>query len=147
MSMAIESDKAMTRKPRRFLSTKTADERGFATRQPSRAHDENGLGDWDTVFNKLAEWGKTPSKIDEDGLESPSFEAISRTIEIIGVCHGWNKPAPTAIVPDGEGGIALDWSNGEELESIRIEEDGVAECLNFSGTRLVGRFSLLPLPG
>jgi hypothetical protein len=126
-----------------FLDTGTADERGFATPQLLRMNGGSSREEWDAIFNKLIDWAKAPGDVDEDGLKFPSVNAISRTIDVVGLCQQWRKSAPTAMVPDGEGGIALDWSRGEELESIRIEDDGFAECLRFEGQRLVDRF---PLP-
>jgi hypothetical protein len=145
MSMTIESGKAMTKKPRRYLNTKTADERGFATQQPSTMRVAPGA--WDAVFQKLIEWGKSPGRIDEDGLEFPSFEAISQAIEVIRISDNGDEPAPNSVVPDGEGGIALNWSSGDELASIQVAHDGTVEYLKFIGARLVGRFQGQPLPG
>jgi hypothetical protein len=140
MSMMLDScdAMAMTRKPKRVLDTQAADERGFATPPRSRFS-----MDWDQIFKKLGEWGREPGKIDEDDLEFPSYDAISEAIAIIQrVNHRETEPAPS-IVPDGEGGIAIRWSSGDDLQTLQISGDGHIEYLRFRGSRLVDRFPVV----
>jgi len=135
---ASESNQAVTKTPRPYLNTRTAEERGFATPQPFRAQERNASGGWDFAFEKLAEWNMSPSRIDEDGLEFPSVEAISKAREL---CNLQELPisAPSRIVADGEGGLSLKWIHGDQLEAIQIAGDGSAEFVKFVGPRLVIR--------
>ncbi len=142
MTMAFSDTMAMTRRPKRVSDTQAADERGFATPQPSNAWNRTNR-DWDYIFNKLNEWGREPGKVDEDDLVFPSYDAISQAIAIIELLYQEeSEPAPS-IAPDGEGGIAISWSSGDNLETLQISDAGYVEYLRFRGSKLTDRFPVV----
>lgn len=93
---------------------------------------------WDRAVNRLIEFGAADGVTDEDGVEWPSPKAISETLV-------WMQRLPSlpeSILPDGDGGIAIERRSGQVAERIEIDKFGTAEYLRFDDCGLVERRSL-----
>lgn len=75
---------------------------------------------WASGLEKLYRWKSDPSSLEDDGFRPPSpattQDATAMALELIreGI------PAPSWVVPDGDGGVELEWNN-----------DGVTRTLVF----------------
>lgn len=95
---------------------------------------------WQQAIERtLAEWGRDPSQLDEEGTVTPSRETIQLAIDLAALMSKAVLPAPTRIVPDAEGGIVFERQEKGVFESIRISADGSIEHRVFENCRLVFR--------
>ncbi len=95
------------------------------------------MNEWKSFVQKLELWTLSAGKVDEDGLQEPSMNAIGAAAEIIGTLRSQQVKPLTRMVVDGAGGLAMKWIDGESMISIEIDQDGTSELLQFMGNRLV----------
>ncbi|MHB1421927.1 MAG: hypothetical protein ACYC3I_01780 [Gemmataceae bacterium] len=97
----------------------------------------NNRAKWQTVIDDtLVEWGRDPSRFAEDGLAPPSAKAIGAACQIALFLRDYDYDAPLRVVPNGDGGIVFERSQGEIFETIEIQEDGSYEWATFNNGRL-----------
>lgn len=94
------------------------------------------------IDNTLIEWGRDPSVLEDDGVAPPSVETIQRACEIAMILCNRNFPAPTRIVPTGDGGIAFEVDAGGDFVSVEIASEGTVEYFRFSASKLVERYEV-----
>lgn len=94
------------------------------------------------IDGPLASWARDPSQLDDDGLLAPSSATITKASLVAASLRDHGAPAPTRIVPTGDGGIALQFDRGRQFISIEIEPEGVVELLVFDDGRLRHRAAL-----
>jgi hypothetical protein len=95
------------------------------------------------IDSTLIEWGRDPTLLEDDGFTPPSAETLRRACEIASVLRSLRFPAPTRIVPTGDGGISFQAEDGDAFISIEIAADGTVEYFRFSGAKLVERYEVL----
>ena len=100
---------------------------------------QNRMGWQKVIDDRLIEWGKDPSRLEDDGIEAPSRPIIVLACRVARVMRDAGKPPPLRVVPDGDGGIAFEWKDGPASHAIEIEEDGSIEMITFENYRLVSR--------
>lgn len=93
----------------------------------------------------LVEWGRDPTPLDDDGVKAPTGRVIRWAIEIARNLAEREAPAPTRVVPNGDGGIVFELTHRGSCESIEIESDGTAFHSVFFGSRLIHRAVLAQL--
>ena len=105
---------------------------------------------WQSVIDQgLVEWATDPGRrrLEEDGLRPPSTLALQLAVEIVYRLRDNRNPSPCPpplrIVPNGEGGLVMEWVFGDNSMSVEIGEEGTAETLAFELGKLVARDSLL----
>ncbi len=118
------------------VETETADATSLATNELLK---EQFRDEWQQAIDKCVAWGESPSKVDEDDLESPSREAASRAGTLLARLRDNGGAPPTWVVPTGEGGIMLELIRGNQSTSFEIESDGSAEYRLFGNSRLILR--------
>lgn len=94
------------------------------------------------IEEQLAAWALNPSQFEGDDLVPPSAEAISRASTTAISLRDHGAPAPTRIVPTGDGGIAFQYDGEPEFISIEVEPEGRVELLVFNKGRLTHRAEL-----
>jgi hypothetical protein len=102
---------------------------------PSGAHDDV----WQALIDRCLAWGKVPSQIDEDELESPSAAASSAACRLLLALRERGLSPPIRVVGDGEGGVVLEQRGGSIIEEFRVDAQGAGEYLMFDDCRLVER--------
>lgn len=98
---------------------------------------------WQNLIDrKLIEWGRDPSQLDDEGVESPTPEIIQRAILLAEALRDSDDPPPDTVVPDPNGGIVFERQKNGLSEVYHVWDDGTIEWRCFQGTRLVERWSL-----
>ena len=98
---------------------------------------------WQQLIDyRLIEWGWSSDQFDEEGVEPPSRETITRAIKLAQRFRSKGFPPPDSVVPDPNGGIVFERRELDITEVLHIWSDGSAEYQQFQGTRLVERTPL-----
>lgn len=104
----------------------------------------NSFGDdkqstlWNSIVDKpLVEWGLQPSNEDEDGLISPSGEAIARAAQLVRFMRGSNWPVPTSVLADGEGGIVFERKCDPDYQTVEISDSGQMVLYTYKDCKLI----------
>jgi hypothetical protein len=134
MMLASPPDRLATKKHRNYVNTGAVDAKALATQVLP-----GWEAQWREVFNQLSKWGTSPSKIDEDDLQSPSVESLTRATETLDQILAGQFPPPNRLVGDGEGGLVAKWFSGTVISTIRFSEMGEIERAVFDGPRLLWR--------
>lgn len=104
---------------------------------------------WDGLIDsKLIEWGRDPSRLEDDDFVAPSKAIIYVAINVAEAFRDLGKAPPLRVVPNGEGGIAFEREAGSVFESLEIHADGSVTVDLFRDFRLVATTPLdVLLPG
>src|SRR5205085_2923059 len=95
---------------------------------------------WDRIIdNKLIEWGRDPSQLDEEGTITPSKGTIQFAIAVARFLRNSGFSTPTRVVPDAHGGIVFEANDGNVFETIRLSENLSFDYCVFQDCRLVAR--------
>lgn len=98
---------------------------------------------WDRIIDQqLIEWGRDPTRFDDEGVEPPAGETIQRAVAL---AQGWRDDglaAPDNVCVDPSGGIVFERREGSLAEIFHLWDDGTVEYLSFEGTRLINRWKL-----
>lgn len=99
---------------------------------------------WESLVDRtLIEWGRDPAILEDDGIIPPTIGTVKNACDIARVLCRLGLPAPTRIVPTGDGGIAFQADADHDFVSIEIAADGTVEYLRFSGSKLVERYEVV----
>lgn len=96
-------------------------------------------GMWRRTFDKLEAWFRDPSVTRDDDIEPPTREIIDLVAGVASHNQRCGAPAPTRMMPNGEGGIVLEWVKGDDVFTWEFESDGCLEVTHYSGGRRVSR--------
>lgn len=100
-------------------------------------------GAWQRVIDhKLIEWGGNPEKLEDEGVNPPTRETISRAIRLAEAYRDESYAPPDSVVPDPDGGIVFERRDRDVSEVLHVWEDGTVEYQLFQGVRLVVRRTL-----
>lgn len=93
----------------------------------------------------LVEWGKDPLQLEdqEEGIVAPSRRAIQIACNLARFMRDEEEPAPTRVVPDGDGGISFERHDADLFFSLDIHADLTVELVTFRDCQLVSRRRLL----
>ena len=107
------------------------------------SRDDQLAGDWQSLIDhKLIEWGRDPSQLDDEGVESPTGETIQLTIKLAQSLRDAGLAPPDSVVPDPNGGMVFERRESDVSEVFHVWNDGSVEYSCFQGTRLVERWTL-----
>jgi hypothetical protein len=100
--------------------------------------------EWAEARCQLAEWLSDPSKISNEEGEAPS-KMMLRIAQATAISlENAQMPAPTAICPDGNGGIAFEWRFGEISQSVEVSPIGDVETIVIQNGRISLRAKYIP---
>jgi hypothetical protein len=120
-----------------YVSTR-ADTEPSVIRGGEQADDQREA--WQQVIDrKLIDWGCHPEQMEDEGIDPPSRETISRAIRLVEAYRDQGCPAPDSVVLDPNGGIVFERREQDISEVLHLWEDGATEYLLFRGTQLVQR--------
>lgn len=95
---------------------------------------------WNNIIDrKLIEWGRDPTRLEDEDVVPPSFEAIKVASDSAMALRDKSKEAPKRVVPNGDGGIVFERWEGSVSETIEVFEDGAIEYCRYHDTRLTHR--------
>jgi len=95
---------------------------------------------WDSLIDrKFIEWAEHPESLVDEGVEPPSRDIISQACQVSWRMRDQGAAPPTAVVPNGEGGIVFERAQGSVLEAIEVHAGGSIEYRLFDDCRLVHR--------
>jgi hypothetical protein len=100
---------------------------------------------WNQLTDSLVGWGLRYAEDDDDELEWPSRSLLASAYSLARRMRDQDVPAPSNIVPNGEGGVAFEWRAGRLFTEIEVAKDGSSEFLAFDHGKLVLRHPL-PVP-
>lgn len=105
---------------------------------------DKSRADWGRIMDDcIIEWGKNPPGSDEDDFEPPALPIIDLARDIVRIFQDRGLVAPQRVVPDGTGGIAFEFTEGDSFTTLQIYEDRSVELLLFKDCQLVERHPLL----
>ncbi len=90
-----------------------------------------------TIDQKLIEWGRDPTQLDDDGTITPSKQTIQFAIALAWMWRNMGLPAPTRVVPDAHGGIVFEFQQPSIREVFRLSDDISLEYSVFEDSRIV----------
>ncbi|MCG3129547.1 MAG: hypothetical protein FLDDKLPJ_00280 [Phycisphaerae bacterium] len=91
------------------------------------------------IDRKLIEWGRDPSQFEDVDLIPPTQEAIRVASRIALQMMDCGAAPPTAVVPDGDGGIVIERRTPTTVESIEVTREGAAEMVRLLDGRVADR--------
>lgn len=92
-----------------------------------------------TINEPLIDWGRDPSQLEDEGIDPPSREIVTRASQFAMFLRDQNVAPPDRVIPNGDGGIVFKRSVGEYLETIEIGADGSIEIIVFRESEIVTR--------
>ena len=96
---------------------------------------------WHRWINLLESWLNNPNLAADEDVIPPSSWPVKAALAIaFDLMSKEEVRPPTAIVPDGEGGLAFQWRRGNSFMEIELGCDGTIEHRHFRDNRLVSRF-------
>jgi hypothetical protein len=97
---------------------------------------------WQEVIDtKLIDWGRNPDQLAEVELIPPSRDAVRVAVRIAGWMRSADRPPPSRVVPDGDGGIVMERWEGVASEAIEIDRIGHAQYVYVRDHHVVKRIS------
>ena len=96
----------------------------------------------DIIDHYLIEWGRNPQALEDEDFDPPTPEVIARACDAAKQFGDEGMAAPLRVLPDGEGGLTFERSDGSFFESISIRPNCPAELLTFENCELAGRLEL-----
>lgn len=119
---------------RRTHPTKAASDASLESEEDRFAERREG---WSKMIDRyLVEWGRDPALLEDEDFEPPALDTISRAIEVAQNAAERGLPPPLRVLPDGDGGIVFERSEGTVFESIKVREDGSVHLLSYRGNEL-----------
>lgn len=87
---------------------------------------------WRRIIDEvLIEWGRSPERIEDDGIDAPTAAAMAGASRVACRMRDDKMPLPSNVAPVGDGGIALQYEFPEGFLTIEIDTDGAVELRVF----------------
>lgn len=102
--------------------------------------------EWDHALTTLTRWLEHPGVLDDDGMDTPSRETILLARVLATQARTQGVPPPTRVMPNGEAGIALEWTIGQLRNLWEVNDQQQVEMSRFEGTRCA-KHTLVDLAG
>lgn len=118
--------------------TRGTDESALASVAAESTANQEG---WDRVIaHTLVEWRDDPDRLCDIDVFPPSDAVIEFGIHLARQFRDDLKwPAPQRVAPNGDGGITFERWDGEDFQSVELEEDFSVFLSTFQGAKLVCR--------
>lgn len=101
---------------------------------------------WERVtLSKLAKWERDPSGLIEAEMAPPTAAAGRGVRDFGGLLNAIGGPPPGLAVPDGDGGVSLEWRDASGSLAVRVDQDGRVEIFFMADMSAVKRGPLSPI--
>lgn len=95
---------------------------------------------WDAIDRRLdAEFLPRAGQSDADGYLEPVVEVVHLAREAVAELRDAGTAAPSRVVPNGEGGLVLEWSCGERFHTLEFDADRQIEFVSLDRQRVAFR--------
>jgi hypothetical protein len=94
---------------------------------------------WEETLRTILKWIQDPYIVSNEDGESPQREVLRLAYHVATFFRNANREAPTAVVPDGNCGVTLEWREGRNSRWIEISSSGKIEEIVIGGGRLQSR--------
>ncbi|HEY3321921.1 MAG TPA: hypothetical protein VGP72_15745 [Planctomycetota bacterium] len=95
---------------------------------------------WAAVTGRLDAWRTDASGLADDDLTPPTARAIAAAYQLAIWLRDQTVPVPDKVVPDGNGGIVLEWSL-PEYKTVSVDAEGQTELVCYAGDQIASRCS------
>ena len=102
----------------------------------SESYSSDDYASWDRVIDRLIEWRRDPSVLQEDDFVVPSSATLHAAKEIARLLQATRQPPPLRVVPDGEGGVVFERRSGRVFFTLELTSDQWIEESVFVDCRL-----------
>ena len=137
MTKANAIDWTLTGEGDRAVNTRAA---GPETLSADLRDRESNRRAWQEVIDKkLIEWGRDPSQLDDEMVIAPTRDVIRVAVELALALRDHDCPPPGRVIPDGDGGILFERTDGVHTETLEVLDDSSIEYAAFQGSRLMAR--------
>jgi hypothetical protein len=131
------ADRTMSKGVQRFIETGVVDAQSLALDAKGKAVERRR---WDEIIDqRLIEWGRDPSQLNDDGVVPPARDVVRRACQLAAAMRDSGLPAPSRVVPSGEGGIVFERQVGPTFTAIEVQHDGTIEVRAFHKSKMVTR--------
>ncbi len=114
-----------------------AEDQALATEARKR---ERHRAPWQEIIdNKLIEWGRDLSQLEDEDIVPPTDTAIHQASQLAIACRDRAHAPPDRVVPNGDGGIVFERWQGLVSETLEVFEDGSIEYAKYIDCRLQSR--------
>lgn len=104
----------------------------------SIAHQNRVAAQWGAVFSRLRGLLANHEDLVADGLRPPTEESVTfATLFLASQRRCDPEDIPTMVVPDGEGGVSIEWRTPEDLTRVEFGPDGEPSFMIISAGRVV----------
>src|SRR5665213_993717 len=79
---------------------------------------------WTAADAELNDWTVDPDSVVDADAVAPSRTIIRRARTIIAKCQQLGLPAPSMVVPDGNGGISFEFHSASVYRNLEVLKDG-----------------------
>jgi len=101
-------------------------------------HEQEDPALWqNTIDFQLVEWGRDPSRFDDEDVTPPTKRAVAAACRLAADMQNDGAPGPGRVVPDGDGGIVFERRSGRLLEVLTVDGEGSVEYSSYRDARLV----------
>ena len=139
MAVKTQTNEFLSPKPTALYN---GGESALPTTSDAKGDDKSKQAWHQLIDYRLIEWGCNSDPWNDEGVDPPSPETITRAIELAQRLQAKGLPAPDSVVPDANGGIVFERREQGISEVVHIWSDGSTEYQQFDGTRLVERTPL-----
>lgn len=117
------------------VGTAAADDEQLALSAAEREKNRQG---WQAIIDsQLIEWGRDPTVLDDEGVNSPSKAVIDCACRLGILLRDAEWAAPHRVVASADGGIVFERWSGDLFAQIEICDDGAILFAAFEQGRLV----------
>jgi hypothetical protein len=91
------------------------------------------------IDEKLIEWGRDPSLLDDESVIPPSRPSVDTAVWLAMRLRDAGEVPPLRVVPDGDGGIVFERWEGNLSESFEVSQHGGIEYVQCRDGRVEAR--------
>lgn len=134
--MSVLEAHALARTVQHFATTGTVNTVAFALVDPA-------VNGWNRIIQTLIEWGRNPAQFADGDTQPPTASAISAAVKVAHMFRDSQKPSPTLVAPDGEGGVSFEWRHAKGTDLLLVHSDSTVEMICFENHQITNRFPIV----
>ena len=95
--------------------------------------------EWDRAIARMRCWEADPLALQDGDVEAPSRQTVQLALVLAIQGRELGMPPPTRVMPNGEAGVALEWTLGAFRNLWEITDRQRLEMRRFEGTRCTSK--------